>query len=75
MLLTLTVINASAAKVTPIPSGMEDSADYLLKVPDEGNYIYYVEFCHFLQLFFQTNIRLFVRDPSYKLVCAEKPGP
>ena len=41
MLLTLTVINASAAKVTPIPSGMEDTADYLLKVPDEGNYIYY----------------------------------
>ena len=41
LLLTFTVINVNATMVTPIPSGIDDSADYLLKVPDEGNYIYY----------------------------------
>ncbi len=41
MLLTLTIINSSAATVTPKASGIGDSADYLLDVPDENNYIYY----------------------------------
>ena len=41
LLFSTTAITASAAKVTPKPSGIGDSADYLLDVPDEGNYIYY----------------------------------
>ena len=34
-------INPSAATATPKPSGIGDSADYLLDVPEENNYIYY----------------------------------
>ena len=35
------ILNTNATIQTPTPSGIDDSADYLLKVPDAGNYIYY----------------------------------
>ncbi len=41
LLFSTAAITSSAATVTPKPSGISDSADYLLDVPDENNYIYY----------------------------------
>lgn len=41
VLFSLVTISVDAAVQSPTPSGLNDSADYLLDVPDAGNYIYY----------------------------------
>lgn len=41
ILLSQFVVGVNAAKATVTPSGINDGASYLLKVPEEGNYIYY----------------------------------
>lgn len=41
ILASITVIGVNAEKTTAVPSGLDDSADYLLKVPQQDNYIYY----------------------------------